>query len=192
MNDDIRRQALRATAKIALSLTVIGCGGTVDVAGSSQTVTDEPNEPIEDPLEPQPNEPHPDGPDAIGEVTFPEQEEEALVCDAPPVGDEVAILDGGKLDCCMDFLEPTWPEPTAEGWEQWQTAMQDPDIGACCNVVTAHVGESAEPLADVTWDQFQNCCVATGFAQVACTPWGPPVPPAWDGALTSLDALELA
>ena len=37
MADDVHRSALRATAKIALSLTVIGCGGRVEVPETPDT-----------------------------------------------------------------------------------------------------------------------------------------------------------
>ena len=45
MNDATFRRALKTTAKIALSLTVFACGGTVDVADQSSASTDDPPEP---------------------------------------------------------------------------------------------------------------------------------------------------
>jgi len=188
MNHAIRRQALQTTAKVALSLTVLACGGTVEVAQEAPAQTDPPPDPPE-PIDEEQGERLP------SQASFPE-EEEPLACDAAPVGEEVTILDDEQLGCCLDQLEPVWPAEGPDGWEQWQETMQDEDVGACCNVVVAHADQATtfDLFETLGWDKIQRCCEAAGSpVGPACTPWGPPVPPHLRGVMPlSLDALEIA
>ena len=70
--------------------------------------------------------------------------------------------------------------------------MQDEGVGACCNVVVAHANEGGSVMEQLGWENIQRCCQAAGSPfGPACTPWGPPVPPAMR-AFADLDALEIA
>lgn len=183
MNEAIRRQALQTTAKIALSLTVLACGGTVEIANQTATATDDPPDP-ELPIHEEDEEEPP--------VQLFRPEAETLACEAAPVGEEVALLDAEQLDCCTELLESVWPVEGPNAWEQWQRSMQDPDVGACCNVVVAHANQQVELLDTLGWQNVQMCCDAAGAPfGAACTPWGPPVPPAMR-PFADLDALEIA
>ena len=186
MNDATFRRALKTTAKIALSLTVFACGGTVDVADQSSASTDDPPEPERPVYDEEEEEP------PVQVYRPEEEEEETLACEAAPVGEEVAILDTEQLDCCVALLEPAWPGEGPEAWQEWETTMKDEAVGACCNIVVAHANESFQLVESLGWQNVQMCCQAAGSPfGPACTPWGPPVPPAM-GAFADLDELEIA
>lgn len=185
MHDDIRRRALQITAKVALSLTVFGCGGTVEVASEAPVTDDPPTEP------PDPDDPGEEPRDGRPERPTERPTDPALACDAVPPGEPVTALDEDRLACCVDLLEPLWADETVAGWEAWQQTKLDPDVAGCCNVVVAHVAASLEIAPAIGWSEVTQCCDAAGFpAGPACTPWGPPVPPVGLRGLTSLDLLE--
>jgi len=87
-------------------------------------------------------------------------------------------------DCCTEKLKETFP---TQGGYQWTPVPQSADVVACCDKeLTKH-----EASSKYRWD----CCVAydpatvpdggepegigfSGGHGMACTPWGPPVPPA--------------
>ena len=75
---------------------------------------------------------------------------------------------------CTDVLAATFPKP---GDYQWEPVPQSAEVVSCCKEEL----EAHDASTPYRWD----CCVAfdpktgdtTGHA-MACTPWGPPVPPA--------------
>jgi hypothetical protein len=178
---ETRLAALRATAKVALSFTV-GCGGAVLVPEGD--TNEEPRNPDpgtpgakEIPARPAPAEPAPTATSPSEPVPVPAPE---LACDAPPPGEPVS---GGEeqLACCADHLAPIVPsDKNGWNWESWEKQKSAPDAQACCNVVLAHTNASQNPAWDmVGWDTLSACCYALGNPSgPACTPWGPPVPPA--------------
>jgi hypothetical protein len=70
-------------------------------------------------------------------------------------------------------MPDAWSPPTLG-----DAAAADPTIVACCNAIIQHVNQKP---ADYTRAQIEisQCCplLANPFG-AACTPWGPPVPPA--------------
>ena len=169
----VRKLALRATAKVALGMTVVGCASTVAVEKQDSSITDDPL-PYEPPValdeeqEQQEEETYP--------VYLPPKPGEELMCSAPPVGEEVA-LDDEQFQCCVDALIPITPHE-GEGWDQWQDTMQDGEVQACCNVVAVHAEVDHQRIEELGWEKFNACCSSLDHPPGACTPWGPPVPPA--------------
>jgi hypothetical protein len=182
----IRRAALRATAKVALSLTVVGCGANVDSIDDEEAYSrddgyatgkgDDVGEPADD---------APDGAveDANDDADCSDEEE--LACglgEGDPSAIEEIALDDAQLLCCAELLEPLTPSWDEEGsWEAWQESQADPEVAGCCGVAVAHVNADYMKIEQVGWDTLNACCGAIGNPMgPACTPWGPPVPPAID------------
>jgi hypothetical protein len=184
MDDQIRRAALRATAKIALSLTVLGCTSTVQL----ETVnTDEPIEDDPPPIETPSEEPLEDP----GRVAIPSPPE-ALACDAPRPGEEVSI-DDAQLDCCLGVLEPLIPTGEVNTWEQWQQDAEEPAVMGCCVVAVSHVSDDWSKMDTVGWETVNSCCAIDQSLGPACSPWGPPMPPLFDELLAAaFDRIEVA
>jgi len=205
MDDEIQRTALRATAKVALALTVIGCGSRVTVSLSDDGGTQD------------------DAAGGAGGVyglnlagtgggrwagggshgiggiggiggsgaSAGAGGSEELLCGAPPPGESVTI-DPAQFACCSDWLtdnhSEAWNNPSAE-------------VLSCCNEI---VGQSeldptraatvpAELVAQV-WpsNDAPSCCDVLGnpcSAPCGCTVWGPPVPAPVAGRLSLLDEL---
>ena len=175
MDEKIRRAALRATAKVALAMTVVGCLGEVQVE-ADEANPEESDGPPEEEVTTTIAPPGPQRPEPGVETE--------LACEAPGPDDEVA-LDPEQLDCCNALLAPVLPsEPDA--WPAWIEAAAAPDVQGCCRVELAHF--EADPGGTVVpWDTVSPCCEALEFpVGVACTPWGPAVPPAVLGELPLL------
>jgi len=51
-------------------------------------------------------------------------------------------------------------------------------VQGCCHVVTQASPFGGE--SEVEWKVFSACCQALDNPVIACTPWGPPVPPSFD------------
>ena len=183
MNDLIRLKALRAAAKVALSLTVVGCAGNVQFdAGESNPGPPEDDSDSVVVADPEENEVS----HLIG-VTMPDPEDGKLMCEAPPVGEQVEI-DEAQLACCVEFIEPLTPQNT--DWDSWsELAANDADVAACCNVAVHNAEQDFEA---VDWQLVQSCCLVGGLEGPACTPWGPPMPPCASAGLPQLFFGEVA
>ncbi len=158
MNASIRRRALGAAATVTLSASMLGCGGVV----ASQT-REEPSPAHTG----DPTTPASPGPD-------PSTSHPALVCSEPPIGVDAAI-DDTTFTCCRDVVLATLGDSGA--WQLPDAAAADPQVLACCSAIIRHVDENP---ADYTKAQatLGPCCTAAHYPNgVACTPWGPPVPP---------------
>jgi hypothetical protein len=169
MNSLVRRLALRATAKVALGMTVVGCTAHVTV------------EPVEgDDETPYPNIDAPEQSDDEEATNYPVYvppvQGEELVCSAPPLGGVVDVDDVAQYECCVDAVEPVAP-PNAD-WESWDATITEPGITACCGVMLAQGEVNPDIFAELDWATFNACCFATNSTSGACTPWGPPPPPA--------------
>ena len=176
MDESIRRAALRATAKVALAMTVMGCLGEVRVDSAGAQAGEGGDQPATpDPLEP--------GAGGTGGATA-TPDPEALACEAP-YPDEAVILDSDQLGCCEDLLGPLLPA-VGEQWDAWNEVSGELEVQGCCRVAVAHF--DADPVAsEVPWETLGPCCDAIGFPSgPACTPWGPAVPPAVLGELPML------
>ncbi len=190
MADDVHRSALRATAKIALSLTVIGCGGRVEVhetpdtpegtggapgtTSSTTTITVGPG-----------GAPGTGGTTALGGAGG----TEAIFCDAASPAAPVE-LDPASFACCVDHL-------TSQPTESWTSPTEE--LVACCYEVVGQIDQEPalasqidESLVAPVWpaDDQIGCCEVLGnpcTMPCGCTVWGPPMPFRLAGRLRLLD-----
>ena len=196
MDTLVFRAALRAAAKVALSVAAVGCGGCGGIADSEGRV--------------------PSTADAGGDVgamrdgaTSPEAgSRDALACNPPPESDLLpeglhvdagASLGGPIFDCCAAQLASLVSADGSVAFQLPDAAVADPEVTACCAVLIARLdydqgSAASDPDASVTALQRDGklaaparwaCCSALGHPDgPTCTPWGPPVPPAmpagWD------------
>lgn len=195
-HDDIHQAALRATARIALSLTVFSCGGRVQFEqDEGETDPKPPTDLTTGPIAAQGS--GGDGGRAswttgggeggAGGVSAP------TICSAAPPG-EVVALDAPAFACCAAFLGET----QATDWQ-----VPAPELYACCNEVVGQIdldpslASHIEPsLVAPVWPETEGdtCCNLLGNPctfPCGCTVWGPPVPRSLGGRLRSLEQLEI-
>lgn len=195
-HDDIHQAALRATARIALSLTVLSCGGRVQFEHEESET--EPTPPTVDgpttgPIAAQGagggggRDSWTTGGGGEGGVSAP------TICSAAPPG-EVVALDAPAFACCAGFLGGT----RATDWQ-----LPTPELYACCNEVVGQIdldpslASNIEPsLVAPVWPETEgdSCCDLLGNPctfPCGCTVWGPPVPRSLRGRLRSLEQLEI-
>jgi hypothetical protein len=150
----IRRRALLAAAKVALSMSVFGCAAAVDQPPADENANAE--------------------------------------------SDELRRhhVDAGHTSC-HDAGAPTAPKTKAEckayvdaheadaggGWADLPpgSAKRDPELAACCTTLIDG-GFNSD-----TYQEVSACCQDMGDTKdLACTPWGPPAPPAVDEAAIAM------
>jgi hypothetical protein len=163
----VQRAALRAAAKLVISVVGLGCGGSV----AGENVPPDANTPIYSDVITT---------DAAG---------------APATTDgNVAIEDAqasnectgaGAVACCQALIHGTYPDAAAFPSEGDASSKIDP----CCQTLETYYDheendssfDAALPAAE--WgndgDLRLACCAALHWQGGAtCDPWGPPVPPA--------------
>jgi hypothetical protein len=164
----VRRRALLAAAKVALSLSIVACSAAVEDPTSQDDTT---NDYLRKKNDAGPAATHDCGTKAPPTTT----------CGIPKTGvDAAAPVASEELTCCTSFIASKRSD-AGEGWMTLPAdAKKDPDIVACCGAIVANGvswGDDAG-IATAPYDVVQSCCQVTGFRSVACTPWGPPAPPA--------------
>jgi hypothetical protein len=203
----IFRAALRATAKVALTAVVFGCGGTVISAGAEDPGMDAGGG----------GDPRPDAagadhetladvapPDAAVEGAVAEEAsspieassaEAGAVCSAPdpstlfPETSHLhAKVSESTFACCVDELAPLFGEG---GTETSEAGAMDPSVTDCCAATVFYLdrarGDALAPARALAQAKLgflgeESCCRVLSFpVGVTCTPWGPPVPPAMPG-----------
>jgi hypothetical protein len=89
--------------------------------------------------------------------------------------------DGGQIDpmmfgCCIPFLAQYAPDG---GGPFSDSAASDPYVEACCAAIIDDVDHNTQDYVKVPFQEMNACCTLLHYpAGPACTPWGPPVPPA--------------
>ena len=195
MEREIQRAALRATAKVALSLTVFGCGATVEVVPAPEKKT--PDTKARPPA--TTNLGGHGGARPIGAnggagamATGGAGGTSNAVCGAPELGTPVSV-DPDQFGCCLEVLDasPPFVDPTD-------------DVVSCCNVIVGQIDLEPSLLETVNPDYLAqtfpendspSCCDVLGNPcsfPCGCTVWGPPMPTAVVGRLRSLAELEVA
>jgi hypothetical protein len=185
MHPSTRHVALRAAAKVTLSAAILGCGGateavTVDASDGDATpvrvTTHQDAAAARDALAALDAQATPDAPDAP-----------ALACPGA-VADPTATVAASTFACCTSFLEGSLL--TADSG----VLAVDPSLPTtlpCCAAAVAYVDGAPSAFGSVAGPVLASCCheLATVDAGPpvgpACTPWGPPVPPAMPGALAT-------
>jgi hypothetical protein len=165
---------------VALSLTVFGCAGQVEIDRTPSNDSDPtPDQPPIDPA---------DDPTLSGMPGMPQNDppiHSELACQAEPPG-QVVDIDAEQLTCCVDLLAPVVPI-NGEGWDVWTSDSTDPDVQGCCNVLIANVDADWNNAELLGYEAVSACCQAIGSPTgPACTPWGPPAPPIFDPELARL------
>jgi hypothetical protein len=157
MNTTTRAYALRAAAKAALTFSLTACGGVTEP---------------------------PDPSDKKAERTI-AGDAAAAQADASPRVDARAAVDLGpcpglvadaavsndSFGCCLTFLE--------DGADAGVATTRGGE--ACCGAVVSYVDHATVPGAyGAAEPVLSACCSSLHPLPVgeACTPWGPPVPPA--------------
>jgi hypothetical protein len=175
MRSDVHSAALEAAAKVAFSVALLnGCSGADalgdrSVAEDDEAISDEAAIVSSGSKRSGSKKPSPEKlcPDASAET------------DATPTG-----TDAGQPSCDA-VLAAAFPTP---GDYQWKPVAQSKEVVACCDEELTKSGA----MSTYRWD----CCVAydpastpdpqSGFTNpnhgMACTPWGPPVPPSMNRA----------
>jgi len=161
------RLALRAAAKVAFSVSMIGCGGSIQESSVAEdsgahageaSVTDATAQPLQD------------GATATFDAAL--FADAALACQAPLLGVDASVSED-VFTCCLGVVAPyvSGPSPDASA------AAADPAVVACCNAIVLHVDQVTADYGKAASD-FGICCPLVGDPLgPACTPWGPPVPP---------------
>lgn len=181
-HEEAHRRALQAAAKVALTMSaasVFGaCGGSMAA---------------EPPHTPQDDAGTDTSSVAVAEGTPDATTDATVVSDAVvsatacgPITTDAATP--AQTACCAakvrDTLPRTWVEP-ASG-----SAPAHPELVECCDeMVRAFDGTHDYGL---TFDQAHACCFVLpppwySHGGIACTPWGPPMPPEMPGATTADD-----
>ena len=179
MTDDVHRDALRATLKIALGLTVLSCGGRVEVHEADEPDGSDGGAPGTSSVASSSAAQggattNLGGADGVGGAGGAPE----AFCDAAPPASPVE-LDPASFACCVDHLssqpQPVWEAPTEE-------------LVACCNEVVGQIDQEPalasqidESLVAPVWPQDETigCCEVLGnpcTMPCGCTVWGPPMP----------------
>jgi hypothetical protein len=156
MNASTKLIALRAATKVTLSVAVFGCGGTTLTEDGGLAST-------------QPS-------DMDAAKSPPEPRKDASPGPCPgATSDAHGSVSADTFACCIAYLKTELVDADGSRLDAASAASKE-----CCTSVVAFVDgdggvssfESAEPF-------LNSCCEAlerpTG---AACTPWGPPMPPA--------------
>jgi hypothetical protein len=149
MDERTYREALRTTARVTAVFTLVGCGGAIAPDPSERATRPSMGSYLGDAAPPpKPDARTPDARTPDASATDPA----FLACNAT-LG---ARADGGLATVPGDL--------------------------ACCDVILTHIGKHWEDYSKVAPHVLYACCTLVGSdggAQpVACTPWGPPMPPA--------------
>ena len=173
MNLTIRRLALRNAAKVALGTWVMGCGGTIAIgqepdAGGDANKTKK---------------------DAALDAVVPEQDA-ALACISKTDVDASDVT-SDTFQCCVATVSNAVGDASPWGDPNGPDASlvdDNPAAANCCAAIIARIdhepdGGSVSNDYMAAGSALQWCCIALGEpAGAACTPWGPPTPPAMEVA----------
>jgi hypothetical protein len=194
-HEDINRRALRATARVALTLTVMGCGARVQLTDDETDSESAASFGASSPSTASGGEGGVGGAPQPSTTTGEGGETPVAVC-SPAAPGEVVEVEAATFGCCVAFLEGV-------GESDWASPSEQ-HLG-CCHEVVGQIdldpalAASIEPslVAPVFPSTGgTSCCDILGnpcTLPCGCTVWGPPVPRALAGRrLWSLDELEVA
>ncbi len=173
----VRRRALLAAAKVALSFSIVACSAAVEDPSSQDDTTNDYLSKKKD-----------SGAAAVAHDCG-SNAPSTLACGIA----KTPALDAGKvsndsLACCTTLVSGKKTD-AGEGWMALPEGVaKDPNVAGCCNALIANAFNWEEDAGvTVPYDLVYSCCQATGSTAMACTPWGPPAPP----AITKLRREEL-
>lgn len=181
MHRHVHLAALHATARVALAATALGCSASSTPSESRGSAA---------PVSTQPASPYVPGSavPARGDASAASSHYAQKTADAADVRD--ARVEGDLTDdACAALVKATYAEAGAFNW--WRPSSP-PGIGPDGKPASAEVVSCCDqllrPRADggLDWDVHgvrAECCAIAGSevdSHPACTPWGPPMPPAMD------------
>lgn len=165
MRLDTHRAALRAAAKVAFSVALLGCGGATSLTADEGA---------------EPEVTSGDGYDTTQADLRSKKRPPRVKCDAGNASCSSIASVSQKEACCEAVLKSTFPKG-----DDWQTRVADADgdVKACCQTIAEKVdrqiqGGWDEDAGAYTWPRTQCCSLLGWQGSLACTPWGPPTPPA--------------
>ena len=159
------RRALRAAAKVAFSFSVAGCGGAIAPEAAIDSGHVDTTGPGAD-----------GGHVALSDAASSRDTGVVLAsCNEPSLGVDASVGDD-TFACCRQRVDQAMSDAS---WPRLgDAAASDPGVVMCCNAVILHVEEKPADYAKAS-HEIQPCCqLLHSPIGVACTPWGPPVPPA--------------
>jgi hypothetical protein len=163
--------ALRAAAKVAFATTVAGCSDVVIVEPDDETdETDETNEVVTSTSSSASSGSSVASSSASTGTGTPV----VPVCDEPAAGWE--IYDEPTFECCIGAIAAD----IADGPLPFDAA--EPVKGCCAQLVMDNYEAiwSGEPLVHPAPEEVIAACCELRHGNTGCTPWGPPMPPAFD------------
>lgn len=175
MNSYVRRLALRNAAKVAFGSLFLQCGGAIST-GPTDAEADGNAKPDGKPVDA-----------AVLDVSVPDG---ALACTGATEVDAGDVTEE-TLTCCVDVVSNQVGDASLFGDPNGPDASlvtNDPAALNCCNAIIARIddepdgGDLSQDYGTATANEvLQWCCQATGTPiGSACTPWGPPTPPAME------------
>jgi hypothetical protein len=186
MDPTIFRAALRASAKVALTATLSSCGGTIHTT------------PQGGPPDATADAWLADAPAAVDAFVVADSPGPGT-CNPPPVSsllpepNHPGIRIGDDLfDCCATTLGSALVADSGL-LDPADAAASDPRVLGCCAVAAYRLNADVGPDAGAFYgdmgtlmdagvnvnSNFLDCCYALkDYQGPACTPWGPPMPPA--------------
>jgi len=188
MNASTRAHALRAAAKAALSVSLVGCGGatvadTRDNSGTEhaahdggQTVaTRDGGHTVTAPDSAR------DADAALRSIA--EAGRDGAASETPCTGLPASVdasVSTATFACCLDYLAAG--RDASAGLLAFDASS--PANEPCCTAIIAYVDDTAGAYAAAE-PFIPACCEQTNPVPIgrACTPWGPPVPPAMPPSL---------
>ncbi|MFI5299381.1 MAG: hypothetical protein ACHREM_14905 [Polyangiales bacterium] len=149
MELSVRRRALDAAAKVTITASMLGCGGMVATTEGAA----------------------PSDQDATSSTTT-TVDQVSVTCGADAAPSYVPTYER-TIACCEGLATET----DAGGWQLPDAATGDPQVLACCTAFLQHLDQV--PTDSAKFQPVRGvCCSAThDYSNVACTPWGPPMPP---------------
>lgn len=159
MNAETRKLALRQAAKMVLGAAFVGCGGAI----AAEAVPD--------------GAPAPRGGGYDAAVAVPK--DAGLACNLTPEGD--SGITESSVACCFALTESATPDAGGFDFDPAPWAA-NPSLSGCCNALyeKGHQNLAAFAYGKEPHWRYDTCdiCAKVVGNPSACTPWGPPVPPA--------------
>jgi len=175
----VKKLALRSAAKVAFGSIAAGCGGSMMVA-SDAGVDAKVDAFVEKDA-------------AIVDVArTPDAPEDAALACTGPTEVDASDVDESVFQCCVVTLQSQVGDasPFDQNGPDASLVANDPAATNCCRVVIARIdhepdgGSFGDDYASATSgvDLVPWCCDVAFEMGPACTPWGPPTPPAMPAA----------
>jgi hypothetical protein len=168
MKPSTKEQALRFAAKVALGAAVTGCGGGtanvaivhVDAAGAD------------------------DGGSSLEDASAPRDSavDAVVTTDAGPTCALTSDADGGlapsAIDCCLSITTASAP-PAGTATPDGGPFASSSGLVSCCKALAASAPLTTYVYGPKNWPTAAcMACAEVLGDRLACTPWGPPMPPA--------------